>query len=53
MQRSLSMERNGIPLCFTMFSVRLFYPIFAKIKYDMKDLKYIKKLFKKIVATIF
>ena len=36
------MERNGIPLCFTMFSVRLLYPKIAKIKYDVKDLKYIK-----------
>ena len=44
MQRILSMERNGIPLCFTMFSIRLLYPIIARIKYDVKDLKYIKKL---------
>ena len=36
------MERNGIPLCFIMFSIRLLYPIIAKIKYDVKDLKYIK-----------
>ena len=42
MQRSLSMERNGIPLCFTMFSIRLLYPIIAKMKYDMEDLKYLK-----------
>ena len=42
MQRSLSMERNGIPLCFTMFSIRLLYPTIARIKYDVKDLKYIK-----------
>ena len=42
MQRSLSMERNVIPLCFTMFSIRLLYPIIAKLKYDVKDLKYIK-----------
>ena len=41
------MERNGIPLCFTMFSTQLLYPIIAKIKYDVKDLKYIKKLFYK------
>jgi len=40
MQRSLSMERNGIPLCFTMFSIWLLYPITARIKYDVKDLKY-------------
>jgi len=31
MQRSLSMERNGTPLCFTMFSMRLLYPIIARI----------------------
>ena len=42
MQRSLSMERNGIPLCFTMFSIRLLYPIIGRIKYGVKDLKYIK-----------
>ena len=42
MQRSLSMERNGILLCFTMFSIRLLYPIIARIKYDVKYLKYIK-----------
>ena len=42
MQRTLSMERNGIPLCFTMFSIWLLNPIIARIKYDMKDLKYIK-----------
>ena len=36
-----SMERNGIPLCFTMFSLWLLYPIIARIKYDVKDLKYI------------
>ena len=47
MQRSLSMERNGIPLCFTMFSIWLLYPIIARIKYDVKDLKYLK-LFLKI-----
>ena len=35
------MERNGIPLCFTMFSIWLLYPIIVRIKY-MKDLKYIK-----------
>ena len=46
MQRSLSMERNGIPLCFTMFNIRLLYPIIARIKYDVKDLKYIKNYFK-------
>ena len=51
MQRSLSMERNGIPLCFTMFSIRLLYPIIAKIKYDVKDLKYIKN-YKKIILKI-
>ena len=39
MQRSLSMERNWFPLCFTMFSIRLLYTIIARIKYDMKDLK--------------
>ena len=42
MQRSISMERNGIPLCFTMFSIRLLFPIIARIKYDVKDLKYMK-----------
>ena len=41
-QRSLSMERNGIPLCFTMFSIRFLYPIIARTKYDVKDIKYIK-----------
>ena len=40
MQRSLSMGRNGIPLCFTMFSIRLLYPTIARIEYDVKDLKY-------------
>jgi hypothetical protein len=39
MQRSLSMESNGIPLCFTMFGMWLLYPKIAKIKYDVKDLK--------------
>ena len=38
------MERNGIPLRFTMFSMQLLYPIIDKIKYDVKDLKYIKKI---------
>ena len=38
------MERNGIPLCFTVFSIRLLYPVIAKMKYDVKDLKYIKKI---------
>ena len=38
MQRSLSMGRNGIPLCFTMFSIRLLYPIIDRIKYDVADL---------------
>ena len=42
MQRSLSTERNGIPLCFTMFGIRVWYPIITEIKYGMKDLKYIK-----------
>ena len=42
MQRSLSMERNGIPLCFTMFGIQIWYPIFIEIKYGKKDLKYIK-----------
>ena len=46
MQRSLSMERNVIPLCFTVFSIRLLYPIFGRIKYGVKDLKYIKKYLK-------
>ena len=52
MQRSLSMERNGIPLCFTMFGIRLLYPITAKVKYDVKDLKYkfILKIILKMVA---
>jgi len=42
MQRNLSMERNGIPLCFTMFNIWLLYPIIVRIKYDVKDQKYIK-----------
>ena len=42
MQRFLSVERNGIPLRFTMFSVWLLYRIIARIKYYMKDIKYIK-----------
>jgi len=33
------MERNGIPLCFTMFKYMLLYPKFVKLKYDVKDLK--------------
>ena len=40
MQRILSMGRNGIPLCFTMFSIWLLYPTIDRIKYDVKDLKY-------------
>ena len=42
MQRSLSMERNGTPLCFTMFGTRIWYPIITETKYGKKDLKYIK-----------
>ena len=42
MQRSLSMERNAIPLCCTMFSIWLLYTIIDRIKYDVKDIKYIK-----------
>jgi len=42
MQRSLSMERNGIPLCFTMYRIRIWYPIITEINYGKKDLKYIK-----------
>ena len=42
MQRSLSMERNGITICFTMFGIRIWYPIITEIKYGKKDLKYIK-----------
>ena len=49
MQRSLSMERNGIPLCFTMFSIWLLYPIIDRIKYGVEDLKYIKLFFKNIL----
>ena len=52
MQRSLSMGRNGIPVCFTMFSIHLLNPIIAKIKYDVKDLKYIKKSLKKLIFKI-
>ena len=40
MQRSLSIEHDGISLCFTKFSIWLLYPIIAKISYDVKDLKY-------------
>ena len=46
MERSLSMERNGIPLCFTMFSIWLLYPIIAKITCDVEDLKYLKLILK-------
>ena len=42
MEQSLSMERNGIPLYFTMVNTWLLYPIIARIKYDVKDLKYLK-----------
>ena len=36
------MERNGIPLCFTMFCIRIWYPIITEIKYGKKDIKCIK-----------
>jgi len=42
MQQSFSMERNGIPLCFTMFGIRILYTTNTEIKYGKKDLKYIK-----------
>jgi len=51
MQRSLSTERNGIPLCFTMFGIRLWYPVITEIKYGLKDLKYIKLCCKTVLAT--
>ena len=51
MQRSLSMERSGIPLYFTMFGIRLLYPIIARIKYDVKDVKYLK-LFKIFILKV-
>jgi len=38
-------EHNGIPLCFTILSIRIWYPIITEIKYGMKDLKHIKIMF--------
>jgi len=47
------MERNGIPLSFTMFGTLIWYPIITEIKYGKIDLKYIKLCIKNILDFSF